>query len=65
GPALDPAPLATTVAALGPPTPPPGADRPGSRAPGAPPLPGDAWLLGGAIVAVLAEVASRRLRGAR
>jgi hypothetical protein len=41
---------------------PPGAGRPRSWPPR---LPGDAWLLGGALVAVLAEVTSRRLRGAR
>lgn len=63
-PSLDPAPLATVVAALGPESPAPVA--PSADAPGDAPsrVPGDAWLLGAALGALLAEVASRRLRGA-
>lgn len=63
-PAADPAPLAAAVAALGP------LAAPGDRAPGPPAAPGDptrgvpdAVLVPLALAALVAEVASRRLRG--
>jgi hypothetical protein len=63
-PPREPAPLATTVAALGAPAAAPAEARGDGRAPGAParrvPEP---WLMGGALTALLAAVASRRLRG--
>ncbi|GLC25870.1 hypothetical protein [Roseisolibacter agri] len=63
-PAREPAPLAATVAALGPPTTGAARDPGGAPAAPAPRRVPDAVLVGGALAALLAEVASRRLRGA-
>ena len=60
-PSADPAPLAATVAALGPPTP-TGTTAPPTHRPTGPAIP-DAVLVPTALGALLAEVASRRLRG--
>jgi hypothetical protein len=60
----DPAPLAATVAALGPPSPEPPREGAGARAPGGTPRLPDAVLIPLALAALLGEVASRRLRGA-
>jgi hypothetical protein len=62
-PAREPAPLVATVATLGAPSSGGRADDAPPAAPGPRRLP-DALLVGGALAALLAEVASRRLRGA-
>ena len=62
-PAVDPAPLAATVAALGPPSAPSGTAAVAGAPPERQPVP-DAVLIPLALAALLAEVASRRLRGA-